>query len=129
MEMRFFKPSEFTQKGLVVFDKMDADFLALLDECRRRAGVPFVITSSYRDPEHNARVGGAPSSWHLKGRAVDVDCVNIRARARIIKAALEVGLTVGIMQYALHLDNRNVDFPVVFDYYAKYRRTSGTELA
>lgn len=126
--MRYFKPEEFTQKGVVVFEKMQPEFIELLDECRHLAAVPFKITSAYRDPEHNRRVEGSPTSWHLKGRAVDIDCPNIRTRARIIKAALEVGLTVGVMQYALHLDNRNTAEPVVFDYYAKYRRNSGTKI-
>lgn len=30
------------------------------------------ITSGYRDPAHNAKVGGVKNSWHLKGRAVDM---------------------------------------------------------
>lgn len=30
------------------------------------------ITSGRRTPAHNARVGGSPRSYHLRGRAVDV---------------------------------------------------------
>lgn len=30
------------------------------------------ITSGYRDAKTNAAVGGAPNSWHMKGRAIDV---------------------------------------------------------
>lgn len=30
------------------------------------------ITSGYRDPEHNKKVGGAPRSYHLFGQAYDV---------------------------------------------------------
>ena len=29
------------------------------------------LTSGRRSPKHNARVGGSPTSWHLKGRGVD----------------------------------------------------------
>ncbi len=32
-----------------------------------------VVTSGYRSPARNARVGGSPKSWHLEGRAVDLD--------------------------------------------------------
>lgn len=29
------------------------------------------VTSGYRSPAHNARIGGSPTSWHLTGRAAD----------------------------------------------------------
>lgn len=33
---------------------------------------PIVVTSYYRDPDYNARVGGANASYHMAGRAVDI---------------------------------------------------------
>ena len=39
---------------------MDVDFLAKLDEAREYAGIPFVINSAYRSPEHNAKIGAKP---------------------------------------------------------------------
>jgi hypothetical protein len=30
------------------------------------------VTSVYRSPAHNRAVGGAPNSWHLHGRAIDI---------------------------------------------------------
>ncbi len=30
------------------------------------------VTSTYRSPEHNRRVGGVANSYHLRGRAVDI---------------------------------------------------------
>jgi len=30
------------------------------------------VTSTYRSPEHNRRVGGVRNSFHLSGRAVDI---------------------------------------------------------
>ena len=30
------------------------------------------VTSTYRSPEHNRRVGGVPNSYHLRGRAIDI---------------------------------------------------------
>lgn len=38
---------------------------------RKKCGVPFHVTSWYRDSEHNSRVGGVPTSFHLEGLAVD----------------------------------------------------------
>jgi uncharacterized protein YcbK (DUF882 family) len=120
MQLNHFHPSEFTVNGQCVFEKMDKNFLLRLDECREQADVPFEITSSWRSPEHNRKVGGSMRSYHLKGRAVDVRCDDSAQRARIIFAALGVGLTVGIMPNALHLDDRDGP-PIVFHYYAKYQ--------
>lgn len=42
-----------------------------LQVVRDIVGKPIRITSGYRDPEHNRRVGGRPNSYHTKGMAVD----------------------------------------------------------
>lgn len=125
MELRNFKPEEFTMDGKVVFHEMQPEFLALLDQCREDSGVPFKITSCYRSPEKNRRVGGSPGSMHLKGRAVDIVCPQSANRAKIMKAALALGLTVGVMPTALHLDNR--DNQIVFHYYSKYQQGIANE--
>lgn len=118
MELKYFSASEFTMDGQPVFHKMNPAFLELLDKCRDLAGVPFVITSSYRSPSKNRRVGGSVGSMHLYGRAVDIECPDGATRWKIVKAALSLGLSVGVMRSALHLDNR--EFPVMFDYYPRY---------
>jgi hypothetical protein len=38
----------------------------------RQVGVPLLIVSGLRTEQHNASVGGVPSSWHLQGLAFDV---------------------------------------------------------
>ena len=30
------------------------------------------VTSTYRSPQHNRRVGGVRNSWHIRGRAIDI---------------------------------------------------------
>jgi hypothetical protein len=30
------------------------------------------VTSTYRTPQHNRRVGGVRNSWHIRGRAIDI---------------------------------------------------------
>lgn len=44
----------------------------LLDPIRSKLGKPVRVTSGYRSPEHNAQVGGAKNSNHLRGEAADI---------------------------------------------------------
>lgn len=50
---------------------------------RLPAGVSFRISSGFRDPEHNQRVGGAANSAHMHGVAVDI-VANSAKSAKII---------------------------------------------
>lgn len=47
-----------------------------LDSFRQTYNIPIRITSSYRNKEHNKRVGGVATSQHLIGQAVDFTCIN-----------------------------------------------------
>ena len=92
-------------KELDNLDKMDKTFLLRLDEARERAGIPFVINSAYRTPEHNAKIGGKPNSSHLRGLAVDISVTNSRQRFIILNALLDVGFTrIGIADTFIHVD-------------------------
>lgn len=89
-------------------ENMNADFLNKLDEARERAGIPFVINSAYRSPEHNAKIGGKPNSSHIKGLAVDISVTNSRQRFIVLNALLEVGFTrIGIADTFIHVDLDN----------------------
>ena len=95
-------------KELDNLDKMDKTFLLRLDEARERAGIPFIINSAYRTPEHNAKIGGKPNSSHLKGLAVDISVTNSRQRFIVLNALLEVGFTrIGIADTFIHIDLDN----------------------
>ena len=73
--MQFFKQEEFACKcgkcGMG-FNQMKPDTLSKLEQARKLAGVPFIITSAYRCEEHNKSVGGKANSAHLRGYAVDL---------------------------------------------------------
>lgn len=118
--MRYFTEGEFLLDGVNVYNHMDTAFLSLLDECRHIAGVKMKINSCYRTKEKNKAVGGAPNSMHLFGRAVDIETKSGVPRMKIVRAALSLGLTVGIMENAVHIDNREEQ--TLFHYYAKYKR-------
>lgn len=77
-----------------------ARFLDKLPNCK------VVVTSTFRTPAHNRKVGGAKRSMHLYNRAVDL-VVDPECRKMIIKKARLSGLTVIIYPKGhLHLDNR-----------------------
>lgn len=70
-----FSPAEMACKsdGSLI---LDTDAIDRLEALRVHLGTPFVILSAYRSPAHNARVGGAPKSQHMQGRAFDISMRN-----------------------------------------------------
>jgi len=104
--MRYFKIEEFVMGDENVFDKMDTDFLNILDNLRGLVGFPLTINSSYRSPEYNKSINGATHSKHMEGIAVDLHCTDSTKRAILVKGALDMGLTVGVGKTFVHVDNR-----------------------
>jgi len=66
-----FSPREIACKGTgsILINEVA---LVKLQSLRDRLGKPLVLTSAYRSPEHNRRVGGSKASKHLEGVAFDV---------------------------------------------------------
>lgn len=71
---------------------LSARLVELLEALREAAGRPLVLTSGYRCEAHNARVGGAPRSRHMSGRAVDIATPQ-PLQAAEAQAARELGFT------------------------------------
>jgi len=86
-----FSPQEMACKGTGKL-MLDPDAMDKLQSLRTRLGKPLIITSAYRSPEHNRNVGGAKSSYHMKGVAFDVRQDNHNP-AEFLAAAKEVGFT------------------------------------
>ena len=83
---------------------MDKKFLFVLDEAREFAGIPFIINSAYRSPEHPLSIKN-PSSSHIKGLAVDIKATDSATRFKIVEALVSVGFTrIGIADTFIHVD-------------------------
>lgn len=108
------------------------DLLSRLEAMRAHVGKPLGVISGWRDPAHNARVGGAKSSQHTFGVAQELKAISSRlsrnAQLIVGKAAdlnrgyisLEecqsLGLfgglgyrEVGGVKWVTHVDVRSVD--------------------
>jgi zinc D-Ala-D-Ala carboxypeptidase len=78
---------------------------------------PMTITSGFRCKVHNANVGGAPHSFHLRGLAADIACSTHAARFRLVKSLLEHGWTrIGIAKLFVHADLGEAPQHVIWTY-------------
>jgi uncharacterized protein YcbK (DUF882 family) len=77
-----FSRHEFACKCGCGFDTIDWELLSALQRCvDERAGLSLktsaklriVVNSGCRCPAHNKAEGGKPNSYHLKGRAADIE--------------------------------------------------------
>ncbi|MCQ2329146.1 MAG: D-Ala-D-Ala carboxypeptidase family metallohydrolase [Paludibacteraceae bacterium] len=87
--MKHFKFEEFRCRccgGLPPLVRANIEALVdnVLDPARQAFGGPVSVNSGYRCPRHNAEVGGAANSQHIKGEAADIRCDDIRRLKQII---------------------------------------------
>lgn len=107
IELTYFKPVEFTAcVPSCSILQMDENFLHRLDRARKLSGVPFILTSAYRSPEWDISKGRSGTGYHTKGRAVDVACDDSHSRACIVRGCLLAGLSCGISDTFIHIDER-----------------------
>lgn len=112
--MKHFKFSEFDSPDLPGSgEKMDPEFLRMLDHARGRAGIPFVISKGggFRTKEYNdhlLRVNprASKNSSHKKGLAADILTKDSRSRFLILESLISVGFNrLGISPGFIHVDN------------------------
>lgn len=86
------------QTGLVNFQgrQIDASVLRYANDIARMFP-QLRFSSGYRDPAHNQRVNGSPTSWHLKGRALDWS-----GPAQYMQAAKQWALSNGAREAMIH---------------------------
>lgn len=95
MSLRYFNAGEFAcshcAKNLI-----SPDLLTELDELRHICGFPFVISSGYRCPDHNARVSSTGRNGpHTTGLAADI-AVSHENAVTILEHALQNQAFTGI---------------------------------
>lgn len=104
-----FKVKEFACKdgSPVVF--VDDYMVTLLEILRQTINKPIIITSGYRTPEHNKKVGGAKCSYHMRGCAADIRVNGMTPKDVAKELNKIVPNNCGIIVYDnwIHFDVRN----------------------
>lgn len=83
-----------------------------LQVLRDAVGKSITITSGYRSPQHNKKIGGAKDSQHVKGMAADIKVTGMTPKevALIIEGLIESGKMkqggIGIYPSWVHYDIR-----------------------
>ena len=103
--------SEFWDHGVEPPTGYYPNILALakeLQKVRDACGRPITINSGWRSKQHNSEVGGASSSQHLTGKAVDVVIKGLEPKfANIYLAKYGNFLGFGIANTYTHVDIRD----------------------
>lgn len=86
--------------------QMSSRFLAILDQLREKCGFPLVLNCAYRSKEWDISKGRSGNSYHTKGMAVDIKCLDSHKRAILVYNALKLGLSVGVYSSFVHVDCR-----------------------
>lgn len=89
-------------------EDMNPVFLKKVDVARHHAGVPFIVTSAYRDIDYELNKGRDGTSSHTKGLALDLRAANSEVRYKIIQGLIKAGFhRIGISKKSgfIHVDD------------------------
>ena len=122
-QARYFVDAEFRKcVPSCSIEDMDEEFLFILDNIRKKAGIPLVLNSAFRSPAYEKKMGRTGTSAHTYGKAVDIRCSTSSNRMKIVSAAIACGITrIGIGKNFVHIDSagkaENLPEGVMFHYY------------
>lgn len=87
---------------------MDPELLALADRLREQFGSSLSANSAFRCQKHNDAEGGAKSSQHLLGRAMDISWGSMPGadKQKLLALAIPLFRGIGLHPQFLHVDNR-----------------------
>lgn len=85
--------------------------VSYLEKLREAVGCPLTVNRGHSCPEHNAKVGGVPNSFHIKGSAADITCTGA-SLDELARKASEIFNLGGVGFYPeegfVHVDVRGV---------------------
>jgi uncharacterized protein YcbK (DUF882 family) len=104
-----FKVKEFACKDGSPIVFVDEYLAVLLEILRDTIKKPVIVTSGYRTPEHNKKVGGAKYSFHMRGMAADIIVKDMTPKEVAKELDKLVPNSCGIIVYKswVHFDTRN----------------------
>lgn len=81
----------------------------VLEAIRSHFGKPIIITSGYRTPEYNIKVGGVAKSQHTLGLAADIKIKGVKPSdiASYARILMPTYGGIGIYSTFTHIDVRN----------------------
>ncbi len=86
---------------------VDSELVAILQKIRTHFGASVTITSAYRTPTHNKKIGGTTYSQHLYGKAADIKVSGV-SPAKVVAYAETLLSSGGVGSYDTftHIDVR-----------------------
>ena len=111
----FYLPEFASKDGAFFPDNVKSNLATLAEQLqviRNHFGKPVTITSGYRSPSHNERIGGAKNSYHTRGMAADIKIKDIAPYvvAKQIEMLIDAGKIkqggIGIYDSWIHYDFR-----------------------
>ena len=105
-----FNSQEFACKCGCGVSKVDPELIEVLEVVRITFRLPVYVTSGYRCPAYNKKVGGAPNSRHLVGEAahIRVKGISVKEVANFLEAVYPDKYGIGRYPRWTHIDVRDL---------------------